>query len=139
MHILLYLIFYILCFISYFYYFLCILPLCCTLQYLHCPWSGPDSHFTAGYTISVVVYVTNKTWTWTWTWIDVVGLYHIIATWLQLHLPGKCNFNIAWQKMSIYYWLNLGRCEWCPLQTIYLILPSIMQYRWTSPEKPCVL
>ncbi len=26
---------------------------CCILQYLHCPWSGPDSHFTAGYTISV--------------------------------------------------------------------------------------
>ncbi len=22
-------------------------------QYLHCPWSGPDSHFTAGYTVSV--------------------------------------------------------------------------------------
>ncbi len=46
---------YILCFISYFLFilFLCILVLCCILQYLHCPWSGPDSHFTAGYTISV--------------------------------------------------------------------------------------
>ncbi len=33
-------------------FILCILP-CCILQYLHCPWSGPDSHFTAGYTISV--------------------------------------------------------------------------------------
>ncbi len=34
-------------------FILCILPLCCIVQYLHCPWSGPDSHFTAGYTISV--------------------------------------------------------------------------------------
>ncbi len=34
-------------------FILCILPLCCILQYLHCPWSGPDSHFAAGYTISV--------------------------------------------------------------------------------------
>ncbi len=46
----LYSVLYILFFIH---FILCILPLCCILQYLHCPWSGPDSHFTAGYTISV--------------------------------------------------------------------------------------
>ncbi len=49
------LILYILCFYILFFihFILCILPLCCIVQYLHCPWSGPDSHFTAGYTISV--------------------------------------------------------------------------------------
>ncbi len=46
----LYSVLYILFFIH---FILCILPLCCILQYLHCPRSGPDSHFTAGYTISV--------------------------------------------------------------------------------------
>ncbi len=49
-HYTLYSVLYILFFLH---FILCILPLCCTLQYLHCPWSGPDSHFTAGYTISV--------------------------------------------------------------------------------------
>ncbi len=44
----LYSVLYILFFIH---FILCILPLCCILQYLHCPWSGPDSHFTAGYTV----------------------------------------------------------------------------------------
>ncbi len=46
----LYSVLYILFFIH---FILCILPLCCILQYLHCPCSGPDSYFTAGYTISV--------------------------------------------------------------------------------------
>ncbi len=46
----LYSVLYILFFIH---FILCILPLCCIIQYFHCPWSRPDSHFTAGYTISV--------------------------------------------------------------------------------------
>ncbi len=46
--------FYILFFISYFHSsYLMFTSLVLFFQYLHCPWSGPDSHFTAGYTVSV--------------------------------------------------------------------------------------
>ncbi len=50
-------IFYIVFFISYFSFILSYVYFPCVVffffQYLHCPWSGPDSHFTAGYTVSV--------------------------------------------------------------------------------------
>ncbi len=48
-----YILYFILYILFFIHFILCILPLCCIFQYLHCPWSGPDSHFTAGYTISV--------------------------------------------------------------------------------------
>ncbi len=49
----LYILYFVLYILFFIHFILCILPLCCILQYLHCPWSGPDSHFTAGYAISV--------------------------------------------------------------------------------------
>ncbi len=52
MHILLYFIFYSLYLIFHSFY-LMFTSLVLFFQYLHCPWSGPDSHFTAGYTVSV--------------------------------------------------------------------------------------
>lgn len=45
-----------------------------------------------------------------YTWVNAIGLYHVIADYrLWLQMPGKCNFNLAWQKMSILllieFWL----------------------------------
>ncbi len=45
-----YILYFVLYILFFIHFILCILPLCCILQYLHCPWSGPVSHFTAGYT-----------------------------------------------------------------------------------------